>query len=89
MSDSVNHPLHYNYFLMEVINIIENCLTEDEFKGYLKGNIIKYRMRAGWKDYNTRTFSFILKRDEDLAKSNWYQDKLFEFEAMQNIDDVK
>lgn len=81
MSDFVNSPPHYNYFLMEVIDIIENCLTEDEFKGYLKGNIIKYRMRAGWKDYN--------KRDEDLAKSNWYQDKLFEFEAMQNIDDVK
>jgi len=64
--DMVNKPPHYNKYQTEVIDIIEDCLTKEQFEGYLLGNMIKYRMRAGWK----------IKRDEDLKKSNWYQDKL-------------
>jgi hypothetical protein len=64
--DNVNKPKHYNQFQTEVIDIIKSCLTRSEYEGYLKGNLIKYRMRAGFKE----------NRDEDLNKSNWYQDKL-------------
>lgn len=70
MNDNVNHPSHYTQFKTEVIDIIKSALTKDEFIGFLKGNIIKYRMRAGWKNYDSRK--------EDLAKSNWYQDRLFQ-----------
>lgn len=66
--DKVNHPKHYNMFCTEVIDVIKSCLTEEEFKGYLKGNMLKYRMRAGFKNKD--------KREEDLDKSNWYQDKV-------------
>jgi hypothetical protein len=69
-NDSVNHPSHYTFYKKEVIDIIKDCLTPEEFKGYLKGNLIKYRMRAGLKN----------DRDEDLKKSNWYQDRLKEIE---------
>jgi hypothetical protein len=33
----------------EAIDIIKDVLTEDEYKGYLKGNILKYRLRTGFK----------------------------------------
>ena len=66
INDKINHPSHYTYFQKEVIDIIQDCLTPEEFKGYLKGNLIKYRMRAGLKD----------NRNDDLDKSNYYQDRL-------------
>lgn len=67
--DVINHPSHYTFFQKEVIDVIKECLTPEEFKGYLKGNVIKYRMRAGIKGGTE-------KRQEDLDKSNWYQDRL-------------
>lgn len=33
----------------EVIEILRNTLTKDEFAGYLKGNVLKYIFRAGKK----------------------------------------
>lgn len=67
--DMINHPAHYTFFQKEVIDVIKECLTPEEFKGYLKGNVIKYRMRAGIKGGTEN-------RQEDLDKSNWYQDRL-------------
>lgn len=66
--DIINHPDHYNHLQIEVIDIIKASLTDDEYRGYLLGNIIKYRMRAGWKG----------DRDTDYKKSSWYQDQLKE-----------
>ena len=66
LSSNISNPKHYTQYKKEVIDIIKDCLTDEEFKGYLKGNIIKYRMRAGLKD----------DRDQDISKSNWYQDRL-------------
>jgi hypothetical protein len=34
----------------EAIDIIKDVLTEEEYKGYLKGNILKYQLRLGKKD---------------------------------------
>ena len=64
-SDPIN-PQHYKQYAVEVIDLIQQALTPEEFKGYLKGNMLKYRFRAGYKK----------DREEDLKKSNWYQDKL-------------
>ena len=67
-NDPVN-PNHYKqHYAKEVIDLLQASLTPEEFKGYCKGNMLKYRFRAGYKG----------DRDEDLKKSNWYQDKLKE-----------
>ena len=71
-SASINDPVnpdHYKKtYAKEVIDLLQASLTPEEFKGYCKGNMLKYRFRAGYKG----------DRDEDLKKSNWYQDKLRE-----------
>ncbi len=67
--DDVNHPKHYRLSPnMEAIEVIEIVLSHEEFKGYLKGNILKYRLRAGNKG----------DAQKDIAKANWYSNKLNE-----------
>ncbi len=34
----------------EAIDVIKQMLTEEEYKGFLKGNILKYQLRTGKKD---------------------------------------
>lgn len=41
---------HYQTKKMACIDVIEAALTPEEFKGFLKGNIIKYAYREGDKD---------------------------------------
>jgi hypothetical protein len=41
-------------------------LTDDEYRGYLKGNILKYRERANYKG----------NAEQDYAKARWYKAKL-------------
>jgi hypothetical protein len=62
--DPIYKPFHYNWLQKEVIDIIKDSLTPEEFIGYLKGNVIKYSLRAGIKDYS--------KLEEDLGKRNVY-----------------
>ena len=50
----IKNPSHYKIELkdgreVEVVEIIEAVLTEEEFKGFIKGNAIKYNLRAGKK----------------------------------------
>lgn len=45
MSDIVNHPKHYTKGNIECIQAIKESMTPDAFKGYLKGNCIKYIWR--------------------------------------------
>lgn len=40
---------HYDIGGLETIEIIKAKLTSDEFRGYLKGNILKYACRLGHK----------------------------------------
>lgn len=42
--------VHYKESRMQPIEVMQSILTQEEFIGYLKGNIIKYRMRARHKD---------------------------------------
>lgn len=66
--DPVNNPKHYDLFPNEQsIDIIQSCMSLDEFKGFLKGNCLKYRLRAGNKG----------DLQQDIDKANWYQAKLW------------
>ena len=40
---------HYKDMPIQPLAVMESVLTPEEFRGFLKGNIIKYSMRAGRK----------------------------------------
>ncbi|WP_054778167.1 DUF3310 domain-containing protein [Lacticaseibacillus saniviri] len=67
MTDNVNHPNRYNHGGIETIDVIQGAMTAEEFRGFLKGNIVKYISRADYKN-----------GVEDLEKARWYLDKLTE-----------
>lgn len=69
--DMVNSPPHYKVGGIEVIDYIKAKLTPEEFRGYLKGNMLKYTSRAGHKDDAV----------EDIGKLVWYATKLQETNA--------
>ncbi len=56
---SVDHPAHYTYGAIEVIDAIEGLDLP-----YHLGNAVKYIARAGRKDP--------AKTEEDLCKAIWY-----------------
>ena len=64
--DLVNNPPHYTFNSIECIDAIENALTEEQFIGFLKGQMFRYIWRSDRKD----------NRLIDLEKCQWYQDKL-------------
>ena len=66
--DPVERPKHYNQGGVECLDGIEAALTPEEFKGYCKGNIIKYVWRENFKDQNI----------QDLKKSNFYLNRLID-----------
>lgn len=45
----VNSPTHYTFGGIETIKFIEAKLSPEEFRGYLKGNVLKYGSRLGHK----------------------------------------
>ena len=50
MEDKVYVPSHYNQGNIECIDYIKSLLTDEEFTGFLKGNVIKYLYRANKKN---------------------------------------
>lgn len=69
--DKVNSPDHYKLrgLDIEAIDVIRGALTEDEFRGFCKGNVLKYTIREGHKN-----------GDEDLKKAKKYLEFLEEDE---------
>lgn len=50
-SDAVHSPKHYAVFDdIEAIEVIARSMTQEMFKGYCFGNLLKYRLRVGSKD---------------------------------------
>ena len=50
-SDAVHSPKHYAVFDdIEAIEVIARSMTQEMFKGYCFGNLLKYRLRVGGKD---------------------------------------
>lgn len=62
-NDAVHHPSHYTLpgLAVESVDVIRAVLTPEEFKGWCKGNALKYSLRAGRKDPS--------KEVQDLAKA--------------------
>lgn len=50
MANTPIDPNHYQHGGMDTINILATKLTPDEFIGFCKGNIIKYVLRARYKN---------------------------------------
>lgn len=65
-ADVVNKPTHYNTGNIECIEAIEESMSSVAFKGYLKGNCMKYLWRYDYKG----------KQVEDLKKAGWYLNRL-------------
>ena len=66
--DMVNNPPHYKVGGLETIDILKAKLSKEEYRGYLKGNVIKYATRAGHKGASA----------EDAGKLAWYAQRLAE-----------
>ena len=66
VNDIVNSPLHYLKGKKETIDVIQDCMTDDEYHGYLKVNVLKYVSRYKFKGEPL----------EDLQKAQWYLNKL-------------
>ena len=64
--DVVHNPAHYNTGSIECIDAIEESMSSVAFKGYLKGNCMKYLWRYDYKG----------KQVEDLQKAAWYLQRL-------------
>ena len=60
-ADDVNHPAHYTFASIEVIEAIE-----DWELGFHEGNVVKYVARAKHKGNELK----------DLKKARWYLDRL-------------
>lgn len=66
MSDTINHPEHYQSDNgIECIDAIQAALTPEEFRGYCKGNVMKYTWRERTK-----------QGDDSLRKARWYINRL-------------
>lgn len=60
-NEPVNHPQHYNFGSIEVIDAIDSWQL-----GFYEGNVVKYVARAKHKG----------KEIEDLKKAQWYLSRL-------------
>lgn len=68
-SEQINEPSHYEVFpKVQAREIIKAALTFEEYNGFLKGNILKYRLRVGGKD----------DVEQELAKAGKYKAELYE-----------
>jgi hypothetical protein len=61
---------HYKDMPIQPWHIMEAVLSSEEFVGFLKGNIIKYSLRAGRKDGS-----------DDAGKAKHYMQKLKEVQG--------
>lgn len=67
--DMVNHPKHYRLNNgLESIDVIKAALTPEEYRGWCKGNALKYQFRARKKDPDKLT--------EDYEKAMFFLKEL-------------
>lgn len=62
--DMVNSPAHYMQGGIETIDFIQAKLSPEEYRGYLRGNLLKYASRMGSKG------------EDDAGKAAWYAQRL-------------
>ena len=68
--DMVNSPPHYKLKGLDIesVDVIRAVLTAEEFRGWCKGNAIKYLMRLGKKDKEIQDARKSIKFLEWLVK---------------------
>ena len=64
--DPVSRPSHYCKGGIECIDCIKASMTPEAFRGFLKGNVMKYVFRYESKENPV----------QDLEKAGWYLEKL-------------
>lgn len=64
------HDKHYTECLVEPIVLMQAVMTKEQFKGFLIGNALKYRLRAGHKE----------DAQKDIDKALRYEQWLKEYE---------
>ena len=64
--EKVDHPPHYNKGPIECIDAIQSALSPEEYKGFLKGQVIKYTWGCGKKDDPA----------QEQKKAEWYNSRL-------------
>ena len=62
------HDKHYLESVVEPIKVMEKLFTKEELKGFIKGNILKYRLRMGHKDDIQKETDKIRVYEQWLAK---------------------
>lgn len=65
-NDNVNRPAHYRQGGIECIEAIKASMSEEGFRDYLKGNVMKYIWRYKHKG----------KAIEDIEKALWHLNRL-------------
>ena len=63
-ADMVNSPPHYTKGGIETIDFIKAKLSPEEYRGSLRGNLLKYASRMG------------AKGEDDAGKAAWYAKRL-------------
>lgn len=67
----ISHPARYGGdTAYECIKVLEAWLPAEQYKGFLRGNALKYLCRVGKKDETV----------QELKKARFYLDKYIEFE---------
>lgn len=77
--DIVQKPEHYASGSIECIEAIKSSMPQEQFCGYLKGNIMKYLWRYEHKG----------KPVEDLQKAKWYLERLINEKELEKIKNNK
>jgi hypothetical protein len=76
VKSDVTHPNHYMLFdNVEAIEVIARSMTIEQFKGFVLGNILKYRLRAGKK-------SELATMEKDLKKAAFYQELFDKYKGL-------
>ena len=75
MTDSVNHPSHYDTGKFECIDVMVETQGVDSVKEFCLCNAFKYLYRCRRKNGL-----------EDVQKAVWYLNKLIELEGVKNND---
>lgn len=67
--DTINAPSHYTAGGIECIDYLRAKLSPDEFRGFLRGNALKYLSRLGRKGDEHNAVC-------DAQKAVWYAERL-------------
>ena len=67
MMDMTKHPDYYTSGSKEVIDIMHEALTFEEFTGAMKFNIAKYTFRVGKKDEPQQEMGKVVNYSDYLA----------------------